>query len=293
MDQFRTYSKAIMGNFVLWFFLGFILTSCSLRGITVSENITYMEEGFLGEMPQKQLNIFYPKKITDPLPVLVFIHGGSWRSGSKERYGVLGRRMSRREIVTVIIDYPLSPEYKIHTMGMAVAKALDWVSENISAYGGDPGRIVVSGHSAGGHLASLVAVRDVYFDSLGVRNPIAGAVLIDAAGLDMYHYLKEANNAPGTSHLRTFTDDPEVWRATSPIYFLHEEMPPMIFLMGGKTYKSIREGTDRFMQAYSDFEPKPDLRIQKNKRHVPMIVQFLYTPGRAFRWVRDFVKNID
>ncbi|MFO7826917.1 MAG: alpha/beta hydrolase [Cyclobacterium sp.] len=280
-----------MRHFVLLVLSVLILGSCSLRGITVSENITFMEEGFLGKLPEKQLNIFYPRKSNELLPVLVFVHGGSWRSGSKERYGFLGRRMARREIVTVIIDYPLSPDFKIHSMGLAVAKALDWVSGNIADYGGDPDRIVVSGHSAGGHLASLVAVRDVYFDSLGVESPVAGAALIDAAGLDMYHYLREKNDAPGTSHLRTFTDDPEVWKATSPIYFLHEDMPPMIFLMGGKTYESILEGTDRFMEVYRRFDPEPDFRIQKNKRHVPMIVQFLYTPGRAFRWVRDFVKN--
>jgi len=271
----------------------FLFASCSFRGITVSENITYMEKGYLDEMPEKQLNIFSPKKIKEALPVLVFIHGGSWRSGSKEKYGLVGRRWARRNIVTVIIDYPLSPEYKIHTMAKASAKALNWVEENIAAYGGDPERIVISGHSAGGHLASLLAVRDDYFDSLGVKSPIAGAVLIDAAGLDMYHYLKEQNYAPGASHLKTFTDSPEVWKDTSPMYFLHDNMPPMFFMMGGKTYESILEGTDRFMEVYEQYEPDPNFKIQKNKRHIPMMLQMVYTPGRGFRWVIDFVKSIE
>lgn len=266
--------------------------SCSLRGITVSENITYMEDGYLGELPEKRLNVFRPKKINEALPVLVFIHGGSWRSGSKEKYSLVGRRWARRNIVTVIIDYPLSPEYKIHSMGKATAKALNWVDENIADYGGDPERIVVSGHSAGGHLASLVAIRDEYFDSLGVKNPIAGAVLIDAAGFDMYHYLKEKNNAPGTSHLKTFTDSPEVWKDTSPIYFLHDNMPPMLFMMGGKTYDSILEGTDRFMEEYKKYEPEPNFKVQKNKRHIPMMLQMIYTPSRGFRWVTNFVKAL-
>lgn len=271
----------------------FLAASCSLKGITVSENITYMEEGFLGELPEKQLNIFAPKKTEHPLPVLVFFHGGSWRSGSKERYGFFGRRMARRDIVTVIIDYPLSPENQIQAMALAIAKSLDWVANNIADHGGDPERIVVSGHSAGGHLAALVAVKDTYFDSLGVESPIAGAVFIDAAGLDMYHYLVNQNYEPGTSHLKTFTDDPVVWKETSPLYYLHGEMPPMLIMMGGKTYPSILEGTARFMDAYKNYVPKPNYKVQKNKRHIPMMAQFFYTPGRAFRWVRDFVKEID
>ncbi|WP_339902214.1 alpha/beta hydrolase [uncultured Cyclobacterium sp.] len=271
--------------FVLW-------ESCSLRGITVTENVTYMEEGYLGELPEKKLNIFRPKKIKEALPVLVFIHGGSWRSGSKEKYSLIARRWARRNIVAVIIDYPLSPEYKIHSMAIASAKAVNWVDENITEYGGDPEKIVVSGHSAGGHLASLISIREEYFDSLGVKSPIAAAVLNDAAGLDMYHYLKEKNYAPGTSHLKTFTDSPQVWKDTSPIYFLHEDMPPMLFMMGGKTYESILVGTDRFMKEYKKFVPEPNFKIQKNKRHIPMMLQMVYTPGRGFRWVIDFVKAV-
>jgi acetyl esterase/lipase len=277
----------------LYLLLFAVLASCSFRGITVSENIRYMEEGFLGELPEKHLSLFIPKKAAAPLPVLVFVHGGSWRSGNKERYGFFGRRMARRGILTVIIDYPLSPAYQVHAMGLATAKALDWVATHIGDYGGDPGRIVVSGHSAGGHLAALVTLNNRYFERLGVDNPVAGAALIDAAGLDMYHYLREQAYAPGTSHLKTFTDDPEVWKAASPIYFLHEDMPSLLILMGGKTYESILEGTRRFMDAYREFEDDPNFNYQKNKRHVPMMAQFLYTPGRAFRWVRDFVQEID
>ncbi|WP_092176485.1 alpha/beta hydrolase [Cyclobacterium xiamenense] len=281
-----------MANYLCMLLLA-VLASCSFRGITVKENIPYMEEGFLEEMPEKRLSLFVPKRAAEPVPVLVFVHGGSWRSGNKERYGFFGRRMARRGILTVIIDYPLSPAYQVHAMGLATAKALDWVATNSADYGGDPERIVVSGHSAGGHLAALVTLTNRYFDSLGVDNPVAGAALIDAAGLDMYHYLKEQDYAPGTSHLKTFTDDPEVWKATSPIYFLRDDMPPLLILMGGKTYDSILEGTARFLDAYREFEPEPNFKRQDNKRHVPMMAQFLYTPGRAFRWVRDFVLEID
>lgn len=266
-------------------------SSCSLNRVTRSMDITYMEEGFLGELPEKKLNVIAPRNQKYTYPVMLFIHGGSWRSGKKELYTRLGNRFARRKVVMVIMDYPLAPEYKVHAMAKASANAVEWVHENIASYGGDPDQIYVSGHSAGGHLSALISVRDEYFDTLGMDNPIAGAVLIDPAGLDMYSYLVKANNAPGTSHRRAFTDDPQVWKDTSPMYHLHEEMPPMMIMVGGRTEPSIPIGVERFREAYQLFDPQPLYYFQKRKKHVPMIVQFFYTPSRAYRWVLDFLNQ--
>lgn len=268
-----------------------IFSGCSLNRVTRSMDITYMEDGFLGDLPEKQLNVFAPRNQKYTYPVMLFIHGGSWRSGKKELYTRIGNRFARRKVVMVIMDYPLAPEYKVHAMAKATAKGVEWIQENIADFGGDPNQIYVSGHSAGGHLSALVAVRNEYFDTLGIDNPIAGAVLIDPAGLDMYSYLVQANNAPGTSHRRAFTDDPQVWKDTSPIYHLHAEMPPMMIMVGGRTEPSIPIGVELFTEAYKPFDPKPLYYFQKRKKHVPMIVQFLYTPSRTYRWVLDFLNQ--
>lgn len=279
--------------FVFFLFAAVTLSSCSFRSIHTYPDITYMENGFLGDLPEKSLTVYAPRKKRGTYPVFVFIHGGSWRSGNKEKYIPLGKRFARKGLVTVIIDYPLSPTYKVHAMGKASAKAVNWVHTHIGEYGGDPDRIFVSGHSAGGHLAALISVRDEYFDSVGVaENPIRGAVLIDPAGLDMYTYLVEANNAPGTSHNRSFTDDPQVWKDTSPMYHLHGDMPPMMIMVGGRTEPSIIQGSERFMEAHQPFEPIPRYYLQKRKKHIPMILQFLYTPSRAYRWVLGFIHEI-
>jgi acetyl esterase/lipase len=268
-----------------------VFSSCTLNRVSKDMNISYMEEGFLGELPEKQLNVFAPRNQNYTYPVMLFIHGGSWRSGNKELYTRLGMRFARRKVVMVIIDYPLAPQYKVNAMAIASAKAVHWVQENIATYGGDPKQIYVSGHSAGGHLSALISIRDEYFDTVGIENPIAGAVLIDPAGLDMYSYLVEANNSPGTSHRRAFTDDPKIWKDTSPIYHLHEDMPPMMIMVGGRTEPSIPIGVDRFRKAHQAFNPEPLYYFQKRKKHIPMIVQFLYTPSRAYRWVLGFVHH--
>ena len=81
-------------------------------------------------LPEKQLNIFAPRK-AEKLPVLIFIHGGSWNSGRKEIYNFMGNRLARRGVVTVIIDYPLAPEYKLPEMENATLLSVKWVLENI------------------------------------------------------------------------------------------------------------------------------------------------------------------
>ncbi len=277
-----------------YLFLTFLLLlsfSCSFKGVHRAKNITYMEKGFLSNLPEKQLNVFVPKKVDGENPVLIFIHGGSWNSGNKDIYNFFGSRLARKGIVAVMIDYPLSPDYQVHDMAIASAQAVKWTNENIITYGGDPDRIFVSGHSAGGLLASLISVRDEYFDTLGIKNPIKGTILIDAAGLDMHWFLKEKNYEPGTKYLQTFTDDPQVWKDTSPIYFLDEKDPPMLIMMGGKTLSSIEQTTERFLKKYQKIVPEPNFYLQKNKKHVPMIIQFLYTPNKAYRWIEELVEG--
>jgi acetyl esterase/lipase len=249
-----------------------------------------MEEGFLNGLPQKQLNVFAPRKASGDEPVFVFFYGGSWNSGKKEIYNFFGNRLARKGVVTVIVDYPLSPDYQVHDMAKSSAQAVKWTKENIKDYGGNRDKIFVSGHSAGGHLASLITIREEYFDTLGMNSPIKGAILIDAAGLDMNWFLKEMDYKPGTSYLKAFTDSPQVWKDTSPIYHLDSEDPPLLIMMGERTLPGIEKTTARFMEEYKKLVPEPKYHLQERKKHVPMIAQFFYTPNKAYQWILDFME---
>jgi pimeloyl-ACP methyl ester carboxylesterase len=248
-----------------------------------------MEEGFNTNLPEKQLNIFSPRKAAEPMPVFIFIHGGSWNSGKKELYGYFGKRLARKGIVAVNIDYPLSPNYIISDMTIAVAQSVKWVQQNIEDYGGDPKQIYISGHSAGGHLAALVSLKNDYFEELEIENPIQGAILIDAAGLDMYGFLKKRNYPAGTSYLKTFTNDSEIWKQTSPINYIDENDPSLLIMMGGKTLLGIISSTDRFLTEYKKIEPDPNYHLQARKKHIPMILQFYNSNNMAYEWIESFI----
>ena len=176
-------------------------------------------------------------------------------------------------------------------MAIDVAKAVKWVKENIKNCGGNPDKIFISGHSAGGHLAALVGIKKEYFSSVGIANPLKGIILIDAAGLDMYGYLQGENFEPGNNYLNTFSNDPKIWKEASPMYFLHKDMPPMLIYRGGRTYSSIEVSNEKFVAALKAFVPQPNYTILPGKKHVPMITQFFNTGNDRYKEMKAFMRK--
>ena len=127
--------------------------------VEVERNIGYKRGG-----KRAQLDIYSPKRTQDdpPLrdaPVLVQVHGGGWTIGTKEQQGLLlMNRMASLGWVCVAVNYRLAPKHPFPAQIVDVKKSLAWVHEHIASYGGDPSYVVVTGGSAGGHLAALAAL---------------------------------------------------------------------------------------------------------------------------------------
>jgi acetyl esterase/lipase len=272
--------------------LAFTIASCAFKRVSRSKNITYLQADTVANRTAQELNVFAPRKHADPKDVFVFIYGGTWNSGKKSLYNFLGNRMARKDVVTVVIDYPKSPQSNYDEMATDAAKAVKWVKDNIANYGGNPDKIFVSGHSAGGHLASLISVRDDYFDKLGIANPIKGTILIDAAGLDMYTFLKQENYPDDNTYIQTFTNNPDNWKAGSPLFHLHKGMPPMLIYVGGRTYPSIKLGNDMLVADLKKLGYDPPYYLLKRKKHKPMITQFLNARNKRYKEIIHFMRNI-
>ncbi|GAA4337240.1 alpha/beta hydrolase [Variovorax defluvii] len=93
-------------------------------------------------------------------PVLVYIHGGYWRALGKRDQSFVAPPFADAGALVVLLDYALCPAVSIEHIVLQTVRALAWVHANAAAHGGDPARIVVAGHSAGGHLATMLLACD-------------------------------------------------------------------------------------------------------------------------------------
>ena len=106
-----------------------------------------------GDGPQQTLDIFPAER--PRAPVLVFIHGGWWRSLDKADHSFIAPAFTAAGACVVMPNYTLCPAVTVPDIALQMAQALAWTWRHIAHHGGDPGRISVVGHSAGGHLAAM------------------------------------------------------------------------------------------------------------------------------------------
>lgn len=109
-------------------------------------------------------------------PVFVFIHGGYWRALSSKDFSGVALGLNPLGITTVVIDYALCPFVTIDEITRQVRAATAWVLRNIDQYGGDPTRVAIGGHSAGGHLTAMCLQTEWARDYGLPQDPLAGAV---------------------------------------------------------------------------------------------------------------------
>ncbi len=111
-----------------------------------------------GSSPREKVDIYAADRPNGT--VLVYIHGGYWRSGSKEDNCNFVPTFTKRGTTVVLVEYDLCPQVTVTEIVRQTRSAIAWVYKNIVGYGGDPGKIFVSGHSAGGHLTAMALAHD-------------------------------------------------------------------------------------------------------------------------------------
>jgi acetyl esterase/lipase len=192
----------------------------SPRNFTGARNVAY------GSLERQKLDVYQPRKGAS-LPVLIFVHGGSWRNGSKEIYPFFGERFALEGYVTVIINYRLAPENAFPSFVQDAALAVRWVKDNIQKFGGDPDHVYLAGHSAGAHIVAMLALDASYLKAVNLERSAVRAVVGMAGPYDIAGFFPQS---PALQQV--FGNDAKAWDATQPINFVDGTNPPM-FLQHG------------------------------------------------------------
>ena len=181
-----------------------------------------------GKHPAQKLYIHRPATPEGPaaLPVLVFIHGGSWRSGDPEDYNFLGRNLASRGMVVVNAGYRLDEDGRWPTMLEDSAAAVSWVQENIATHGGDPDRVYLMGHSAGAYNVAMLGLDEQWLRNEGLSGDAVKGVIGLAGPYDFYPFDSDSTKA-------AFGDAPEP-EATQPINHVRGDAPPLLLIHGAQ-----------------------------------------------------------
>jgi acetyl esterase/lipase len=190
---------------------------------------------------ERQVLDVYASDGAKNLPVVFWIHGGGWQAGNKSMVGVKPKAFTAAGFVFVSINYRLLPTVDMTTLTSDVATALGWVHKNIATYGGDPTRLLVMGHSAGGQLAALMCTDDKYAKAQGFSlSAIKGCVPVDADTFDIPAIIEVAETrarvhhlpVPTNGHRQKFGNDPEKHRDFSAVTHVaaNKGIPPFLIL---------------------------------------------------------------
>jgi arylformamidase len=191
-----------------------------------------------GSSPPEMVDIYAAEKPGGP--VLVYIHGGYWRSGSKEDNCNFVPTFTKRGATVVLVEYDLCPQVTVTDIVRQTRASVAWVYKNIIRYSGDPSKLFISGHSAGGHLTAMALAHDWQKDGLP-PDLIKGAVATSGVyDLDMVMNISVQAQVRMT---------PEIAKLNNPFLNAPRVKCPLVVAVGGDE----PEGWQQMSKDYFEF----------------------------------------
>lgn len=262
------------------------LAGCSgtqvLNALASSDTYTLQADVPYGPEPRHRLDIYLPTRpAATPAPVVVFFYGGTWREGSRKDYLFVGEALASRGIMAVVADYQLYPAVTYPSFLHDSAKAVAWTARHIAGLGGDPNKLFVMGHSAGGYNAAMVALDPRWLGAEGLSPGILAGWLGLAGPYDFLP-IENPDVMPVFSFPGTPTD-------SQPINHASAQAPRTFLRAGtGDTAVEPQRNTMQLARLLGEAGVKVDFRLYSGVGHV-MMAGSLAWPLRAWAPVLDDV----
>jgi acetyl esterase/lipase len=217
-----------------------------------------------GPESRQKLDVYSPKDAKNR-PVVVFFYGGSWTAGSRGLYRFVGTALAERGIVAVLPDYRLYPQVKFPLFLDDGALAVAWVQKHAHEFGGDPQRVVLMGHSAGGHEAAFLAYDRRLLEKAGARpESIVGFV-----GLSGPYAL-----APDTKILNTIFASPYTEVEWQPVRFVTSQAPPTLLVHGTADDVVSIQHAEKLRDSLQANQVRVETQFYPDKSHADTVAGF-------------------
>jgi acetyl esterase/lipase len=220
-----------------------------------------------GALPTQRLDVHRTDGAA-PAPIAVFLYGGRWQEGRREDYRFVGAALAARGILVVVPDYRRYPDVRFPGFVEDAALAVAWTRGHAREFGGDPDRIVLIGHSAGAHIAALLATDARFLARHGLRpRDLRGVVGIAGP----YDFLPLTD-----PDLRAVFGDEVDWEASQPVHFVDGDEPPFL-LLHGDADRSVGPHNSEYLAArLHAVAGKVEHRVYPDVGHVRILSAFRF-----------------
>lgn len=179
-----------------------------------------------GNLPSQRLDVYKPRGGAEGArPVVVFIYGGSWKPGDRGNFLFVAQALTSRGFVVVVPDYRGYPNDRYPAFMEDAAAAVAWTRREVSRHGGDPGKIFLMGHSAGAHIAAMVAYNERFLRVHGLGREVIRGVIGIAGPYDF---------EPTDPEILAALTGEGPAREAMPTRFVRGGEPPTLLITGGK-----------------------------------------------------------
>lgn len=244
-----------------------------------------------GQDPAQTMNVYAPNTANQGqgAPVIFMVHGGAWAMGDKASSHVVRHKAARwlpRGLLFISVNYRLLPSADPLEQARDVARALAFAQQQAAAWGGDAGKFVLMGHSAGAHLVSLLSADPALAREQGAK-PWLGTVSLDSAAFDVPAIMKARH---AKLYDRAFGQDPNFWAATSPLHQLRQAQAPLLAVCSSR-----RDDACAQAQAFAAKAMPLGMRVTvlpQDRSHAE-INDDLGQRGAYTEAVEDFLRSLD
>ncbi|MGI4942742.1 MAG: alpha/beta hydrolase [Janthinobacterium lividum] len=247
-----------------------LLTACSpaalLNATVPSYGVSVTRDVAYAEGPRRRLDIYRPSGSGGKVPLVVFLYGGSWRTGSKEMYGFVALPLAARGAVVIVPDYRLYPEVAFPAFLDDNARAVAWAHAHASELGADPSRVFLVGHSAGAYNAAMLGLDPRLLAAAGYdRRRLAG--IVGLAGPYDFLPITGEDIKPVFA---TVGDGP----LSQPVSYVDGRNPPMLLLAGDADTTVNPRNTIALAEKVRAAGGSVEARILPGIGHIGIVIAF-------------------